>query len=81
MFTPALQFGKWHLSTHPDHGVPDAPNTLDYGYDEAGGWTGRISPLFFRNIFDATLDFVGRNRGQPWYVYLGLHQALSLIHI
>jgi N-acetylgalactosamine-6-sulfatase len=60
--------------------VPDAPNTLDYGYDEAGGWTGRISPLSFRDIYDATVNFVGRNRGQPWYVYLGLHQA-HLAHL
>ena len=36
--------------------MPNAPSTLDYGYDEAGGWTGRISPLSFRDIYDATLD-------------------------
>ena len=73
-------FGKWHLSTDPNHGVPDAPSTLDYGYDEAGGWTGRIPTLHFRAIYDATVNFVGRNRGHPWYVYLGLHQA-HLAHL
>ena len=60
--------------------MPDAPSTLDYGYDEAGGWTGRIPPLQFREIYDATVNFVRRNRGRPWYVYLGLHQA-HLAHL
>ena len=73
-------FGKWHLSTDSDHGVPDAPNTLDYGYDEAGGWTGRVPVLHFRAIYNATIDFVGRKRGRPWYVYLGLHQS-HLAHL
>jgi len=73
-------FGKWHLSTHPDWVGPDSPSVFEFGYDEAGGWTGNVPPLDFRLIFDATVDFVQRNVGQPWYVYLGIHQT-HLAHL
>ena len=54
---------------------------LEYGYDEAGGWTGNLPHLSFRDIYASTIDFIRRNEGIcPWYVYLGIHQS-HLAHL
>lgn len=72
-------FGKWHLSTENSR-VPNSPSALEYGYDEAGGWTGNVPELDFTAVYDTTVDFVRRHHDRQWYVYLGLHQT-HLAHL
>jgi arylsulfatase A-like enzyme len=68
-------FGKWHLGQGPG-----APSPGDYGFDEHSttssndhSWDER-APFFRANstelLVDETLRFIGRRRGDPFYVNL-----------
>ena len=65
-------FGKWHLSnTH----VEDAPSPLKYGYDEYGAFNlpSRLHQMQADSTLDKTIDFVKRNKNQPFFVNAWIH--------
>ncbi|MFI3331635.1 MAG: sulfatase-like hydrolase/transferase [Rikenellaceae bacterium] len=77
-------YGKWHLTSN--HAVDIAPIPKDYGYDDAivyngggaqveDGPVGYESSVWTEYCVDYTIDFIEKNKANPFFVNLWIHES------
>lgn len=65
-------FGKWHLTTGHKNG---APVPTEYGYDESAVFNGPGPQTNYFKLYDDADDFIRRNKDEPFFVNLWLHET------
>jgi arylsulfatase A-like enzyme len=66
-------FGKWHLCGEVK--TADAPPPSAYGFEESRVFHGPGRRTDPRRVFDEAVEFLGKSRGQPFYMNLWIHQS------
>jgi N-acetylgalactosamine-6-sulfatase len=63
-------FGKWHLGSNGD-----APEPMEYGYDEAKVFNGKGPQTTFAGLYDDAADFIKRNKDKAFFINLWIHET------
>lgn len=72
-------YGKWHLTNME---FPNAPQVNQYGYDDSMVWAGPTTDfrgtahaLLTKVAVDKTISFIEKNKQQPFFVNLWIHES------
>jgi N-acetylgalactosamine-6-sulfatase len=67
-------FGKWHLCASD---LKNAPEPTQYGYDQYAVYSDPFHniPESDNTFFNAAIEFINKNKNQPFFINLWIHQT------